>query len=186
MLVLATHPSSWSCELNLNSPPGRRLLLKNLSFSFSGLLSQIDTHVVAAHILSDKIMALTTWLALLVTEGHVWSLRCLVCKWWKTRQKYLVARPGRRKQFVSSQSCLASPAERKPVAGPHNLTVIMITNIRIWRNAAWKTQRYYFNPLSHNHAWERAQYINSEAQVDRLVYIWHPTRCIKSAHLWLH
>ena len=75
MLVLAACPSSRSCELNLNSPPEGQLLIKHLENLFLWFIIS-NWHSCS---LTDRMMASATWLALLVTERHVWSLRWLVC-----------------------------------------------------------------------------------------------------------
>ena len=85
---------------------------------FLCLLSQNGTHIVAAHTPSDRTMASATWLALLVTERHVWLLRCQVCECVENATKSLAARPCRRKQLVSSHSRLTSPAKRNRSLGP--------------------------------------------------------------------
>ena len=71
MLVRAVRQSSQSCASNSNSSPGLWLSIKHLGnpfLSYSGLLYQIGTHIIAVHTLSDRMMASATWLALLVTE----------------------------------------------------------------------------------------------------------------------
>ena len=83
MLVLTLSPNSRSCASKSNSQPGWRLLIKhlgNIFLFFSGLLAESGAHIVAAHTLWDRPMASTKWPPLLVTERHVWLLRCLVCE----------------------------------------------------------------------------------------------------------
>ena len=123
MLVRAVRPSSQSCASNSNSSPGRRLsinMIKHLGNLFLSLLSQISTYIIAAHTLSDRMMASATGLARLVTEWHVWLLWCLVREW-KTRPNGW--RRGPQEKVTRVSPILSSLAGQKETGrwAPHGL-----------------------------------------------------------------